>query len=125
MRELIPLLNVEDVGRSILFYETALGAKVESQWESEGSLRWARIGFEGGRLMLNTPDGASSTQRRGRDDFADIVLYVMCADAPARRAKLLAAGLDVGALHQEDYGNDEFALRDPDGYAIRFSSPRE
>jgi len=124
MSELIPLLNVEDVSRSIAFYETVLGAKVENQWEIQGSVRWARIGFEGGKLMLNTPDGASSAERRGRADFADTVLYVMCESAPARREKLLAAGLNVGVLHQEDYGNEEFALRDPDGYAVRFSSPR-
>ena len=124
MSELIPLLNVEDVSASILFYERVLGAGVENQWEREGRVRWARMGFEGGRLMLNTPDGVSSVERRSRRDFADSVLYVMCDDAPARREELLAAGVDVGDLGNEDYGNVEFAIRDPDGYALRFSSPR-
>jgi hypothetical protein len=41
-----------------------------------------------------------------------------------RREQLLAAGLDAGPLREEDYGNAEFAVRDPDGYTIRFSSPR-
>jgi catechol 2,3-dioxygenase-like lactoylglutathione lyase family enzyme len=82
MGELIPLLNVEDVSRSLAFYQTALGARVENRWDLEGTVRWARIGFEGGQLMLNTPDGASSTERRGRPEFADAVLYVMCEDAP-------------------------------------------
>lgn len=40
------------------------------------------------------------------------------------RERLRAAGLDPGEISHEAYGNDEFALRDPDGYAIRFSSPR-
>jgi uncharacterized glyoxalase superfamily protein PhnB len=123
MNELIALLNVEDVGRSIAFYRTVLGATVENQWEMAGRIRWARIGFDGGKLMLNTPDGARSEERRGRTEFADIVLYLMCRDASERRAELLAAGLDAGALHTEPYGSDEFALRDPDGYALRFSSP--
>jgi len=30
----------------------------------------------------------------------------------------------VGELREEEYGNVEFAVRDPDGYTIRFSSPR-
>ena len=124
MSELIPLLNVEDVSSSIGFYETVLGAKVENKWELEGRIRWARVSFEGGRLMLNTPDSASSTDRRNRAEFADTVLYVMCDDAPEHRERLLAAGVTVSELHHEDYGNDEFAVRDPDGYAIRFSSPR-
>jgi hypothetical protein len=52
-------------------------------------------------------------------------LYVLCDDAPARREDFSSAGLPVGELHREEYGNDEFAVRDPDGYVIRFSSPRE
>lgn len=123
MPELIALLNVEDVARSIAFYQRALGAKVESRWESEGRPRWARIAFPGGKLMLNQPDGADSDARRDRAEFGDAMLYLMCDDAPARRAALRAAGLAPGPLAREAYGNDEFALRDPDGYALRFSSP--
>jgi hypothetical protein len=55
MSELIPLLNVQDVGRSIAFYATALDAKVESQWGSEGRVRWARIGFDGGKRCSTSP----------------------------------------------------------------------
>jgi uncharacterized glyoxalase superfamily protein PhnB len=125
MSELIALLNVEDVSKSIAFYEAVLAAKVENKWEASGCVRWARLGFDGGKLMLNTPENASSVERRSRLEFADAVLYVMGDDAPAWREKLLAAGLDVGELSQEEYGNVEFSVRDPDGYAIRFSSPRE
>ncbi len=124
MSELIPLLNVEDVSRSIGFYQTVLGARVDNKWEMEGQIRWARVSFDGGKLMLNTPDRVDSAQRRARTEFADTVLYVMCADATELRERLLAAEIDVGELHNEEYGNDEFAVRDPDGYAIRFSSPR-
>ena len=124
MSELIPLLNVEDVSQSIEFYGRALGAEVENQWELNGAVRWARIAFEGGKLMLNTPERVDSQERRNRAEFSDAVLYLMCEDAPARRAKLIESGLAVGEIAHEDYGNDEFSVRDPDGYAIRFSSPR-
>ena len=124
MSELVPLLNVEDVSTSIEFYETALGADVENSWEMEGRIRWARLRFDGGSLMLNTPDNASSSGRESRAEFADAVLYLMCADAPGLRGKLASAGLQAGPISHEEYGNDEFSLRDPDGYVIRFSSPR-
>lgn len=124
MSQLVPLLNVEDVSTSVSFYERALGAEVDSEWENEGRVRRARIRFEGGALMLNEPDGASSSDRRSRTEFSDVVLYLMCGDAAELWQRLAEAGLSVGALSREDYGNDEFALRDPDGYAIRFSSPR-
>jgi len=123
LAELIPLLNVEDVSLSLRFYTILLGAEVESQWGLKGRVLWARIGFRGGKLMLNTPDTATSAERRGRTEFADTVLYLMCDDAPARRDKLLDEGLAVSELSEEEYGNVEFSVRDPDGYAIRFSSP--
>ena len=124
MNQIVPLLNVEDVGRSIDFYQTALGASVENQWEMDGRLRWARVSFEGGALMLNTPDTVSSEARREREEFSDVVLYAMCEDAPARRKGLETSGIATGPLHEEDYGSYEFSVRDPDGYVIRFSSPR-
>lgn len=93
MNELIPLLNVEDVGASIAFYRATLGAAVENQWELEGRVRWARIRFPGGQLMLNTPDSVGSSERRSRAEFADIVLYLMCDDAPARRCSPQASTL--------------------------------
>ncbi len=124
MNELVPLLNVENVSASIAFYEAALGAKVENSWELEGQVRWARVRFEGGSLMLNTPEGTSSAERQSRAEFADAVLYLMCTDAPRIRNKLASNGLPVGSISHEEYGNDEFVLRDPDGYVIRFSSPR-
>jgi len=123
LSELIPLLNVEDVDASINFYEIALGSVVENQWEMDGTVRWARIAFEGGKLMLNRPEHVESDERRKRAEFSDTVLYLMCEDAPGHRAKLVKSGLPVSEISREDYGNNEFALRDPDGYAIRFSSP--
>lgn len=124
MSQLVPLLNVEDVAASIAFYERVLGAVVENQWQMDGTVRWARCAFDGGKLMLNAPDGAASAPRGRRAEFADVVLYLMCDDALERRSQLRASGVSVGEISHVSYGNDEFALRDPDGYAIRFSSPR-
>ena len=124
MRELVPLLNVEDVSASIAFYKTALGAEVENSWELEGCVRWARLRFDGGSLMLNTPDEVSSEGRMSRKEFADAVLYLMCEDATELRDRLASAGLEAGPMRHEDYGNDEFSVRDPDGYVVRFSSSR-
>lgn len=123
MGELTPLLNVEDVSRSLAFYEKTVGAVLENQWEFEGRLRWARVAFDGGALMLNSPDGVDSSARRGRGEFTDVVLYLGCDDAARERERLAGAGLEVGALSSESYGNLEFSVRDPDGYVLRFSSP--
>lgn len=124
MSELVPLLNVEDVSASVEFYQRTLSAELENQWENEGRVRWARIRFDGGSLMLNQPDGASSSERRARTEFSDAVLYLFCDDAAGLRERFEASDLAVGPMSEEDYGNHEFALRDPDGYVIRFSSPR-
>ena len=123
MPELIPLLNVEDVRASVAFYTTVLpGASLAGQWEDEGRLRWAHLTFDGGSLMLNEPDTVSSSERRQRADFADVVLYLGCDDAHARREELAAAGIEAGAVSSETYGQDEFSVRDPDGYSLRIAS---
>jgi uncharacterized glyoxalase superfamily protein PhnB len=114
---------VDDVSVGVAFYERALGAEAGSRSQSEDRLRWARVRFDGGSLVLDAPDGASSAARRRSKDPSEVVLYGMCVDALGLREHLDAAGLPVGPRSREGYGTDEFSLRDPDGYVIRFSSP--
>ena len=84
MSELVPLLNVENVSTSIEFYETILGSTVESSWESGGCIRWARLRFDGGSLMLNTRDDISSDGRESRAEIASGVKGVRSVTSKLR-----------------------------------------
>ncbi len=117
---LTPLLNVEDTGRSLDFYCDHLGFEVKAQHPPEGSPAWARIARGGMQLMINCPQNADSSDRRGHQSYGDVVFAFDVPDAPAAQAELAGAGLDVSEVKQEMYGC-EFLLQDPDGYQLSIS----
>lgn len=120
---LMPLLNVEDVPRSLTFYREALGFEVIQEAEIDGVTIWACIGSGEAKLMLNQPDSADSGARAARPSYSDVVLYLTVEDAHERHGALAARGLAIGPVERQAYGVDEFLLRDPDGYELAICSP--
>jgi catechol 2,3-dioxygenase-like lactoylglutathione lyase family enzyme len=119
---LVPLLNVEDVGRAVYFYKDALGFRLEESFERDGMLVWASLAFGGVRLMLHQPPWAESEGRRESRAWCDSVLFFWVEDARALHADLCARGYDVGDLQGGDRGMEEFYMRDPDGYELGFAT---
>lgn len=120
IKGMTPLLNVEDTGKSLDFYCENLGFKVTSQFPEEGAPGWARIERGGMKLMINSPEEADSTDRRGHHSYGDVVFAVDVADANVAHDELTAAGLEVSEVKQEMYGR-ECLVQDPDGYQISIS----
>lgn len=52
MDHIVPLLNVENVARSIEFYTTRLGFSVDNSWTPKDELAWSA----GARPALRTED---------------------------------------------------------------------
>ncbi len=123
IERLAPLLNVEDVSRSIDFYRDRLDFKVAHHWEDGGRMRWAYLERGEIALMLNELQHATSEERRQRGSYQDVVLYFYVSDADEMRQRLSDAGVAVGGIEDTDYGMREFYLRDPDGYELGFGSP--
>jgi glyoxylase I family protein len=119
----IPLLNVENVPSSIQFYRDLLGFEVAAQAEYGGGVRWARIEREGLSLMLNQPDDADSSQRRGRSNYSDAVFYFDVEDAQQSHGECKAGNYGVSEISHEEYGW-EFFIRDPDGYVLGFTDTK-
>lgn len=122
VESVVPLLNVEDVARSIDFYRDALGFQVESSFEDAGRVAWARVRCADAELMLNA-HGELSRERRAREGYRDVVLYLSVDSAEELHARLVGKGLAPGEIRDEAYGVREFALRDPDGYELAITSP--
>jgi catechol 2,3-dioxygenase-like lactoylglutathione lyase family enzyme len=118
----VPLLNVEDVGRSAYFYKDALGFRVAESFERDGILVWACLSFGNVRLMLHQPPWAESESRRSSDTWTSTVLFFWVEDAAALHADLQARGYDVGDLQRIERGLEEFYVRDPDGYELGFAT---
>jgi catechol 2,3-dioxygenase-like lactoylglutathione lyase family enzyme len=118
---LVPLLNVEDVGRSVYFYKDALGFRLDESFEREGAMVWACLSFGPVRLMLHQPPWAESEPRRETRSYGDAVLFFWVEDARELHTDLTARGYDVGDL-QGDRNMQEFYMRDPDGYELGFAT---
>jgi len=123
IKELVPLLNVEDPGRSIAFYTRALKFQVAQDFRVEGRTIWAMLQQGGVKLMINGSRDPGSAGRRGRPSYGETVLYLTVDSARDWHAALNAAGIATGDVAVEPYGMEEFRLRDPDGYEIAIGSP--
>jgi len=112
---------------SLAFYVDGLGFELREEYELEGETLWVALQSGDAKIMLNratAEDGAAiSKRRRAAPSYSGLVLYLYVDDARAAHAELSAAGLDPGEVEQEEYGLEEFYLRDPDGYEIGVGSP--
>lgn len=102
---LIPMLPVADVGRSIAFYEK-LGFSVDDR---NDEWRWAMLVNGDCRLMvdqsINTAPGAPR----------NAIVYLYPDDIAAFHRQARAHGLALPDLQTTFYGMTEFRLDDPDG----------
>jgi len=123
MKALTPLLNVEDATRSVNFYCEMLGFEVDDRFEHDGTLVWAHLARGQIEIMINaSSERAARGPRRETKTYDDVVLYFAIDDARSLHRELSAKGCRPGAVERQDYGLDEFTLRDPDGYELGFGS---
>ena len=122
IRQVWPLLVVEDMDRSIDFYRDGLGFAMVGQAESNGKLFWCRLERGGSSVMLqqaSAEDGPAEGRGRG------IGFYFVCDDADAMYAELSGRGLQLTAPTVAEYGMNQLFVPEPDGYSICFESPTE
>jgi uncharacterized glyoxalase superfamily protein PhnB len=124
MKSLTPLLNVDDAARSVRFYCDKLGFEVSNRFESNGKLVWAHISRGPIQMMINaSSERGARGPRAGATSYDDVVLYFSVEDVHSLHRDLSAKGCTPDPIERQDYGLDEFTLRDPDGYELGFGSP--
>jgi uncharacterized glyoxalase superfamily protein PhnB len=122
IRQLWPLLAVEDMARSIDFYERALGFSVVGRADVDGRTFWCRLERGGASIMLqqaDAEDGPVGSRGRG------VTLYFVCDDAERLRAELSARGLQLPPVTVAAYGMTQLFVPEPDGYSVCFESPTD
>jgi uncharacterized glyoxalase superfamily protein PhnB len=105
-----PIFKVADVARSSAWFERA-GFEVSFH---DDTYAFARRDLH---LTIHL------AQTEGDEVPGHGVLYIHCQDADQVAEEWRAAGIEVDALRNEDYGKREGAITDPDGNVIRFGSP--
>ncbi len=118
----VPFLGVTDMERSLRFYVSALGATIDREWVVDGRIRWCRLGLGDAAIMLQEfGPGLAPATALGAGQSINFT----CRDALALYHAALAAGLQ--SVREPQVGNSSWELgyRDPDGYALQFSSPTD
>lgn len=124
MKALTPLLNVHDAARSVGFYCEKLGFDIDRRFDDQGNLVWAHLSRGPIQLMINASHERSARGTRAdAKTYDDVLLYFYVEDVHALHRELSAKGCSPGPVEAQDYGLDEFTLRDPDGYELGFGSP--
>ncbi len=118
LRNLVPVLDVQDVEESIQFYCDTLGFAVQDKVTWGGRTEWALLRSGQVQLML-------CASRTADDDAplpSDGVFFVYLENVEALHVYLGGRGLDR-SLQALDIGlsGRDFYLRDPDGYVLWFS----
>jgi uncharacterized glyoxalase superfamily protein PhnB len=121
VRELVPLLYVQDINSSMGFYRDHLGFEVAVKWEPDGKLAWCRLQRDDSALMLQQADDEDEPQGRGRG----ISFYFVCDDAGAIHTEFSQRGLCLDPPKFAFYGMNQVFVKDPDGYELCFESPTD
>jgi uncharacterized glyoxalase superfamily protein PhnB len=119
VHDLVPLLFVEDIARSLGFYRDTLGFERVDAWEPGGKLAWCYLKRGGAALMLQQAtdeDGPPTGRGHG------VGFYFYCDDADGEYARLHAGGLVLDPPKIAFYGMKQLFVTDPDGYALCFQN---
>ena len=128
VQQLVPLLMVKDMKRSLSFYVEGLGFEIKNTWTPEGRIRWCWLELGGAAFMLQErvtydPHGNKATQL-DENVGAGVGFNYQCRDAIAFYKIVKARGLSV---RNPFVGNNMWvaSLSDPDGYSLHFQSPTD
>ena len=120
--EMIPSFTVDDLQKSISFYE-ALGFKVDERWEEGGTLLGVMMRAGRTQIGLNQDDW-----KKGRDRQKGIGVRMMIStsqnvDDIAKRAK--TAGITLKSdPHDSEWNTRAFEVTDPTGFLLTIYSDR-
>jgi catechol 2,3-dioxygenase len=117
------LLNVADIDTSLGFWRDLIGFEVVDRFDDEGQTVFASLRSGDVLLMLNAR-GGDPEPRRARPRYTEAVIYLGVESVHDLVRAMRAKGLDAPDPEPQEYGLDEFTLRDPDGYEIAFTSPK-
>jgi uncharacterized glyoxalase superfamily protein PhnB len=122
---LVPTLTVDDLQKSIAFYE-ALGFAIDERWEEKGTLLGVMLRAGKSQIGLNQDDW-----KKGRDRQKGIGVRLSIAttapgsvDEIAKRAK--NAGITLKSEPRDtEWKSRAFEVSDPSGFLLTIFSERE
>lgn len=120
LRVASPGYTVNDIHRSLAWYQNVLGCVVGERWEHDGQLMGATVKAGTVEFMLGQDDW-----KKGRDRVKGEGFRIYCTtkqDVDALAAMIKSRGGTL--IHEpkdEPWGMRDFAVADPDGFKITIS----
>ena len=113
----IPTLTVDDLQKSIAFYE-ALGFTIEERWEDKGTLFGVMLRAGNTRIGVNQDDW-----KKGRDRKKGIGVRLSIATQPGQVDEIATRARNAGiTLKSEpkdtEWNSRAFELTDPSGFIL-------
>jgi uncharacterized glyoxalase superfamily protein PhnB len=116
-----PSFTVNDLEKSLTWYQDVVGFVVTDRWEQEGKLMGVEMAAGGVTVMIGQDDW-----KKGRDRVKGEAVRIYCTtdqDIDALAAQIKAHG---GTLtqepHETPWGTRDFSLTDPDGFKITIAN---
>ncbi len=118
---MVPSLTVDDLQKSIAFYE-GLGFVVDERWEENGKLLGVMLRAGKQQLGLSQDDWKKGRDRKKGLGVRLFIEATQNIDEIATRAK--AAGIKLDSEpHESDWKSRVFEVTDPSGFLLTVSSP--
>jgi catechol 2,3-dioxygenase-like lactoylglutathione lyase family enzyme len=116
-KKLTPMLQTNDMRRTIDFYTKTLGFSLENAWP-EDKPGWCILNRDGVEIMFMTNDHLGSPQMTG-------TLYIETTDVLAMHRRLAGAVEVLWGPEVYHYEMHEFAIKDCNGYTLSFGQPTD
>jgi uncharacterized glyoxalase superfamily protein PhnB len=123
LKQVTVSLTVDDLAKSIAWYEGALGFSQGERFEENGVLMGIEMKAGEVRLFLGQDDWKKGKGRKKGDGWRAYYLTDGDVDAVAERAGKFGAKLDDEPRDTE-WASREFSLTDPDGFKITIGKER-
>ena len=117
---IVPSLTVDDLQKSIRFYE-ALGFTLDERWEENGTLLGVMLRAGKNRIGLNQDDWKKGRDRKKGVGVRVSMLTTQNVDEIAARAR--SAGFALKSEpHDTEWNSRAFEVVDPTGFLLTISS---
>lgn len=116
-------MTVNDLQKSLAWYQDVLGFSVDQKHERDGALRAVSLRAGDVRIVIGQDDGAKGLNRVKGVAISLQITTTQNIDEVAARAKA-AGGLLADDPADTPWGARMFRIKDPDGFLFVISSPR-
>jgi uncharacterized glyoxalase superfamily protein PhnB len=119
-KTLLPTLTVDDLQKSVAFFE-GLGFGVEERWEEKGTLLGVMLRAGQAQIGLSQDDWKKGRDRRKGEGMRVYVNTGQNIDQLAADAKKAGIVLDAEP-HDTEWGSRAFEVTEPSGFKLTIAS---